>query len=112
VIYPTLTLLEELGSVTVTPKDGGRKPHTITSAGEAFLSAHRKALDMLTARKTIPMLGRLSGNVVFLALPNGSAYGPEPAIPDQEGVSHAAPPMPSDTRPDAGVAARVGRGAN
>jgi len=50
VIYPTLTLLEELGFVTVTPEDGGKKLHTITSAGHSFLDANRKTLDALTAR--------------------------------------------------------------
>jgi DNA-binding PadR family transcriptional regulator len=36
VIYPTLTLLEELGYVTVSAEDG-KKLHTITEQGRAFL---------------------------------------------------------------------------
>jgi DNA-binding PadR family transcriptional regulator len=51
VIYPALTLLEELGYVTVsTAPEGGRKLHTITEQGRAFLAANRPALDALLAR--------------------------------------------------------------
>ncbi|GGJ12197.1 PadR family transcriptional regulator [Neoroseomonas lacus] len=51
VIYPTLTLLEELGYVTVaTPAEGGRKLHEVTDQGRAFLEANRPTLDALLAR--------------------------------------------------------------
>jgi DNA-binding PadR family transcriptional regulator len=51
VIYPTLTLLEELGYVTVsTEADSGKKLHTITPQGQAYLDANRPALDTLLAR--------------------------------------------------------------
>jgi DNA-binding PadR family transcriptional regulator len=51
VIYPTLTLLEDLGYVTVTAEDAGsRKSHAITEQGRAFLEANRPALDALLAR--------------------------------------------------------------
>ncbi len=50
VIYPTLTLLDELGYVTVTPGEGAKKLHAITPAGEAFLMANRPAVDALLAR--------------------------------------------------------------
>ena len=50
VIYPTLTLLDELGYVTVTPGEGAKKLHAITPAGEAFLTANRPAVDALLAR--------------------------------------------------------------
>ncbi len=49
VIYPTLTLLEDLGYVT-TVADNGKKLHTVTDQGEAFLAANRPALDALRAR--------------------------------------------------------------
>jgi DNA-binding PadR family transcriptional regulator len=39
VIYPTLTLLEELGYITVGDAGGGKKLYTITDEGEAFLEA-------------------------------------------------------------------------
>ena len=51
VIYPTLTLLEELGYVTVgAAGDGGKKLHEITEQGRAFLEANRPTLDGLLAR--------------------------------------------------------------
>jgi DNA-binding PadR family transcriptional regulator len=50
VIYPTLTLLEELGHVTVTTGDGAKKLHTITPEGQAYLEAYRPALDTLRTR--------------------------------------------------------------
>ena len=39
VIYPTLTLLEELGHVTVSTGDGAKKLHAITAEGRAYLEA-------------------------------------------------------------------------
>ena len=50
VIYPTLTLLEELGHVTVSAGDGAKKLHTITAEGRSYLDAYRPAVDALLAR--------------------------------------------------------------
>jgi DNA-binding PadR family transcriptional regulator len=50
VIYPTLTLLEELGYVTVRTVDGTKKLHEITAEGRSFLDANRRAVDALLAR--------------------------------------------------------------
>jgi DNA-binding PadR family transcriptional regulator len=50
VIYPTLTLLEELGYVAVSPGESGRKLHEITEAGRAFLAANGPAVEALFAR--------------------------------------------------------------
>jgi DNA-binding PadR family transcriptional regulator len=50
VIYPTLTLLEELGYVAVSPGEGVRKLHEITEAGRAFLAANGPAVEALFAR--------------------------------------------------------------
>jgi DNA-binding PadR family transcriptional regulator len=50
VIYPTLTMLEELGHVTVTAGDSGKKLHAITPEGRAYLDAYRSAVDALLAR--------------------------------------------------------------
>ena len=51
VIYPTLTLLEELGYVRVDGAgEGGRKLHAITDEGRAFLAANQATLDPLLAR--------------------------------------------------------------
>ena len=50
VIYPTLTLLEELGHVTIRPGDGAKKLHDITDEGRAHLDAYRPTLDAVLAR--------------------------------------------------------------
>src|SRR5271163_2633083 len=50
VVYPTLTLLEELGYVTVTVGDGTKKLHTITAEGHAALEANKTAVDGLFER--------------------------------------------------------------
>lgn len=49
VIYPTLTLLEELGHATVV-EGGGKKLYTITPDGEAWLAEHRAAANAALAR--------------------------------------------------------------
>jgi DNA-binding PadR family transcriptional regulator len=50
VVYPTLTLLEELGHVAVSPAEAGRKLHSITEAGQTFLAENDAALRASLAR--------------------------------------------------------------
>ena len=50
VVYPTLTLLEEMGWVSVSATDGARKLHTITDAGREFLYSQRDEADAHWAR--------------------------------------------------------------
>jgi DNA-binding PadR family transcriptional regulator len=50
IIYPTLTLLEELGYARVEAETGGRKLYSITDEGAAFLAANRAVVDSLMAR--------------------------------------------------------------
>jgi DNA-binding PadR family transcriptional regulator len=49
VIYPTLTLLDELGHATVTEADG-KKLYAVTAEGAAYLAANQTALDAALAR--------------------------------------------------------------
>jgi len=50
-VYPTLTLLEELGYLSVAEADaGGRKRYGITEAGQAFLAENRVTVDAMLAR--------------------------------------------------------------
>jgi DNA-binding PadR family transcriptional regulator len=49
VVYPTLTLLEELGQVSSTT-EGTRKSFAITEAGAAALAANQEAVNMVLAR--------------------------------------------------------------
>ena len=50
VIYPTLTLLEEMGHIAAAQGDGNRKQFAITAEGETFLAENRTAADAVKAR--------------------------------------------------------------
>jgi DNA-binding PadR family transcriptional regulator len=50
VIYPTLTLLEEMGMVTAEAQAGGKKLHSITPEGEAYLAANQAGVTGLFGR--------------------------------------------------------------
>lgn len=50
VVYPTLTLLEDMGLVDERKADGSRKLFAITDAGRAHLAEHAQAVAELFAR--------------------------------------------------------------
>ncbi len=50
VVYPTLTLLEELGHARVDADAGGKKLYEITPEGTAFLEANRPTVDAIFGR--------------------------------------------------------------
>ncbi len=50
VVYPTLTLLEELGHARVSADAGGKKLYEITPEGTAFLAANRATVDAIFGR--------------------------------------------------------------
>jgi DNA-binding PadR family transcriptional regulator len=50
VVYPTLTLLEELGHARVSADAGGKKLYEITPEGTAFLEANRPTVDAIFGR--------------------------------------------------------------
>jgi DNA-binding PadR family transcriptional regulator len=50
VIYPTLTMLEDLGWVTVRTNEGTKKLHAITEEGELALKVNGPTLDAIYAR--------------------------------------------------------------
>jgi DNA-binding PadR family transcriptional regulator len=50
VIYPTLTLINELGFATVSESGGGRKLYTITEEGRAHLAENKPQVDAVFAR--------------------------------------------------------------
>lgn len=50
VIYPTLTLLEEMGLIAQTPGEGARKPFEITDAGRAHLDENAEQAEELIRR--------------------------------------------------------------
>jgi DNA-binding PadR family transcriptional regulator len=50
VVYPTLTLLEELGYIRPEQAEGARKQFVVTPEGSEFLAAHRAVVDQIFAR--------------------------------------------------------------
>jgi DNA-binding PadR family transcriptional regulator len=50
VVYPTLTLLEELGHATVAEAQGGRRLYTLSEEGLTWLDANRRAANAILAR--------------------------------------------------------------
>ena len=50
VVYPTLTLLEELGYIRPDGADGPRKQFVVTQEGSEFLAANRAVVDQIFAR--------------------------------------------------------------
>jgi DNA-binding PadR family transcriptional regulator len=50
IVYPTLTLLEELGQVEVQPTEGAKKLYAITEGGKAHLEENRKEAEAALAR--------------------------------------------------------------
>jgi DNA-binding PadR family transcriptional regulator len=49
-IYPTLTMLEDLGYAVATPEEGGKKVYAITDTGRSHLAENRPAVDELFDR--------------------------------------------------------------
>jgi DNA-binding PadR family transcriptional regulator len=49
-VYPTLTMLEEIGHASVENEQGGRKLYAITAEGRAFLQENRAAVEAMTER--------------------------------------------------------------
>ena len=50
VVYPTLTLLEEVGHATVTDEHNGRRLYTLSTEGLAFFEANRAVADAILSR--------------------------------------------------------------
>ncbi|MGC3980733.1 MAG: PadR family transcriptional regulator [Steroidobacteraceae bacterium] len=50
VVYPTLTLLEEMGYISVDASEGSRKLYSVTDAGRDFLQQQQPALDEMSRR--------------------------------------------------------------
>jgi len=49
-VYPTLTMLEDLGYASVSADEGGRKVYSITAAGRAYLAEHSDTVDSIFER--------------------------------------------------------------
>jgi len=51
-VYPTLTLLEEMGYAGATVEEGGKRVYAITDEGRAYLEANRSTVDEVLERLT------------------------------------------------------------
>jgi DNA-binding PadR family transcriptional regulator len=49
-VYPTLSLLEDLGYASVTPEEGGKKVYSITPEGEKYLEENKSAVEDIFER--------------------------------------------------------------
>jgi DNA-binding PadR family transcriptional regulator len=49
-VYPTLSLLEDMGHATVGVEEGGKKTYSITEAGRQYLEEHRSTVDDIFER--------------------------------------------------------------
>jgi DNA-binding PadR family transcriptional regulator len=49
-VYPTLTLLEDLGYASVTPEEGGKKVYSITPEGQKYLEENKGAVEDIFER--------------------------------------------------------------
>jgi DNA-binding PadR family transcriptional regulator len=72
VIYPTLTLLEEMGHIEQAPGEGARKPFQITDAGRAYLEENAdEAEELLSRLKSLsPSYHPEGGSPVWRAMRN------------------------------------------
>jgi DNA-binding PadR family transcriptional regulator len=72
VIYPTLTMLQDMGFIEETPGEGGRKPFQITEAGTENLEENAKEADELIRRlKTFsPSYSPEGGSPIWRAMRN------------------------------------------
>jgi len=50
IVYPTLTMLEEMDHIQATVSDGAKRAFVLTEAGRAFLAEHRAEADVAMAR--------------------------------------------------------------
>ena len=50
VVYPTLSMIEDMGYATPAQEQGGRKLYTLTAEGEAFLAENKAQVDAIFAR--------------------------------------------------------------
>lgn len=50
VVYPTLSMIEDMGYATAAQEQGGRKLYTLTPEGEAFLTDNKTQVDAIFAR--------------------------------------------------------------
>ena len=73
VIYPTLTLLEELDWIQASATDGSKKLFEITADGSLALEANRTTVDSILARMAEVNDAQAGGQTLDTAIASGSA---------------------------------------
>ena len=95
-VYPTLTLLGELGHASVTEERGGRKLYTLSTEGHAILAPNRAVVDGILARiaETSGSRGGLPPQLVraienLITAVRLRLEGPPPKIQELRGMAAA-----------------------
>jgi DNA-binding PadR family transcriptional regulator len=72
VIYPTLTLLQDMGLIEEAPGEGPRKPFQVTEEGRAHLAEREEEIEALfdRLRDLAPREGHSAGSPVWRAMRN------------------------------------------
>ena len=72
VVYPTLTLLQDMGLIEEAPGEGPRKPFQITDEGRSHLAERQEEVDALfeRLRDLAPREGHSAGSPVWRAMRN------------------------------------------
>ena len=72
IVYPTLTMLEELGQIEAVTSEGAKRAFTLTADGRAHLAEHRAAADSAVKRLEAlrPEIGRSEATPVLRAMAN------------------------------------------
>lgn len=83
VIYPTLTMLEELGWIQITDSEGTKKLYDITDDGKLALEANRATVDII--------IGRMAE--IKSAQTEAEQHHDDGAYEDTEGPADVAPPI-------------------
>jgi DNA-binding PadR family transcriptional regulator len=72
VVYPTLTLLQDMGLIEEAPDEGPRKPFQVTEEGRAHLAEREEEIEALfdRLRDLAPREGHSAGSPVWRAMRN------------------------------------------
>ena len=94
VVYPTLTMLDEMGHIDEVKEEGARKRFAITDAGKAFLAEKREEVDALLER--LAAIGEREGRSAGGAPIKRAMMGLGMALRDTLGAARGNPDLVHD----------------
>jgi len=94
VVYPTLTMLDEMGHIDEVKEEGTRKRFAITDAGKAFLAEKREEVDALLER--LAAIGEHEGRSAGGAPIKRAMMGLGMALRDTLGAARGNPDLVHD----------------